>query len=399
MSSMSRKTFLRSLLGATAASSFAGCRPGSQAQAPAAQAPATSSAAPASAPGPTRTEKLLQRVFDNTISTYVIGAAYVGDRLGLFKAMAGAGPMTGRQLSARTKLDETYTNEWLRAMATSGYVDYHAAQGTFELPAEHVPVLVDEDSPMFVTGLLEGAIPDLIMIPRVLEAFRTGKGIPYDRYPAETFDSIERGTRPDYLHLLVQQWLPAVPGLVDRLKTAATAADLGCGAGLASISLAKAFPNVHAFGFEPYEPSVRRARENARAAGVADRATFGTFDGVHVPGGPFDLITINYALHHAGKPVELMKSARAALAPGGAFLVVEYRKSDKLEDDIDSDRRVFYGTGLLECVPTALAEGGPGYGTGIVEGEMRRLAQAAGFSDCARIVKDDPIRSLFVLRA
>lgn len=120
---------------------------------------------------------------------------------------------------------------------------------------------------------------------------------------------------------------------------------------------------------------------------------------MHVPGGRFDLITINYALHHAGKPVELMKSARAALAPGGVFLVTEYRKSDNLEDDIDVDRRVFYGTGLLECVSTAVAEGGPGYGTGIQPREMRRLAEASGYRECVRILEDDPIRSFFVLKA
>ncbi len=168
---------------------------------------------------------------------------------------------------------------------------------------------------------------------------------------------------------------------------------------MASIAIAKAFPRSRAVGYEPYAPSVARARQNAKAAGVGDRATFRTFDGIHVPGGPYDLITINYSLHHAGKPVDLMESARAALAPGGVFLVTEFRKSDRLEDDISADRRVFYGTGLLECLPAALAEGGPGYGTGIPEGELRRLAQTAGFTTCERILPDDPIRIFCVLRA
>lgn len=403
MAAISRKTFLKTLFGATAASSLAACQSGSATKQPAASPPEAAagpaSAPPSPAPAPSRTDALVQRVFGDTTSTYVIGAAYIGDRLGLFKAMAGAGPVTADQLAAKTKLDPKYTAEWLRTMATSGYVDYKPAQSAFELPADHVPVLVDEDSPSFLAGLYEGAVPDILLIPKVIDGFKTGKGIPYDQYPFETFDSIERQTRPEYLHLLVQTWLPAVPGVVDRLNAGGTAADLGCGAGLASIVIAKTFPRARTVGYEPYAPSVARARQNARTAGVADRATFATFDGVHVPGGPYDLITINYSLHHAGKPVELMRSARTAMAPGGAFLVTEFRKSDRLEDDVSTDRRLLYGIGLLECLPTALAEGGPGYGTGIPEREMRRLAQDAGFTGFERILTDDPIRLFCVLRA
>jgi len=252
---------------------------------------------------------------------------------------------------------------------------------------------------MFLAGLAEGIVPDILMIPRVMQAFRTGKGIPYGDYPAETFDSIERSTRPDYLHQIVQQWLPAVPGIVEKLRAGGRAADLGSGAGLASIAIAKAFPRASTVGFEPYAPSVARATQNAKSAGVSDRATFESFDGVHVPGGPYDLVTINYSLHHAGDPVNLMRSTRKVLAPGGAFLIVEYRKSAQLEDDIDSERRALYPVGLLECMPTALAEGGPGYGTGIVEPEIRRLAAEAGFGQVAHILVDDPLRSFFVLRA
>jgi SAM-dependent methyltransferase len=144
---------------------------------------------------------------------------------------------------------------------------------------------------------------------------------------------------------------------------------------------------------------VARARENARAAGFAERVKFDTFDGVHVPKGPYDLITINYSLHHAGDPVGLLRSAREALAPGGAFLIVEYRKSERLEEDINSLRGGNYAIGLLECMPTALAEGGPGYGTGITETDVRELSARAGFHECTRVIPEDPMRSFFVLRA
>lgn len=141
-----------------------------------------------------------------------------------------------------------------------------------------------------------------------------------------------------------------------------------------------------------------RARENAQAAGVADRVKFDTFDGVHVPGGPYDLITINYSLHHAGNPVGLLDSAHRALASDGNLLIVEYRKSARLEEDIDTARGGIYGIGLLECMPTALAEGGPGYGTGITEPDVRDLAAKAGFRKVIRLMPEDPMRSFFVLR-
>ncbi len=384
--SMNRKTFLRSLAGGVAAAPFT----------TACKTKPSASPAPAAL---SRAEQLAERIFQDTNAAYFTAAVFIGDRLGLFKQMAGAGPLTGNQLAAKTGLDARYVLEWLRTMAASGYIDYHPDSGAFEMPAEHVAVLVDENASTFSTGLAESTVTDVFMIPRVLAAFHTGKGIPYGDYPPETFDALERLTKPDYQHLLVQQWLPAVPGVGERLSAGGGTADLGSGAGLASIAIAKAFRGCRAFGFEPYAPSVARARENAKAAGVADRVMFDTFDGLHVPGGPYELITINYSLHHAGDPAGLLRSSRQALASGGTMLVVEWRKSARLEEDKNTLRSGFYGSGLLECLPTALAEGGPGYGTGITEPDARELAAKAGFRQFSRVLAEDPIRSFFVLRA
>jgi SAM-dependent methyltransferase len=338
-------------------------------------------------------------VFGDNIAAVTVGAAFIGDKLGLFRAMAGAGELSAKELAVKAGLSERYVLEWLRVMATARYIDYHPGTGAFELPPEHAAVLADEDSPMFASGLFEGTLPDLWMVPKVMAAFHTGKGIPYGTYPPETFVSIERTTRTEYLTQLVQQWLPAVPGLVDRLEAGGSAADLGSGAGLASIVLAKAFPKVRAFGFEPYMPSVARATANANKAGLAERVRFATFDGIHVPGGPYVLITMNYALHHAGNPLGVLSSARKALAPEGKMLVVEYRRSTRLEEDIDTPRRMAYAYGLLECMPAAIAEGGPGYGTGIEETEMIRLAKEAGFGERTTVLKEDPLRTFLVLGA
>lgn len=383
---MKRKTFLLSILSGAATAPFtASCK----------RQPSASNAPPK----PGREEDLAMRIIEDTNAAYFVGVAYIGDRLGLFKAMAGAGPLSAKQIAAKAGLNERYILEWLRTMASARYIDYHPESNAFELAREQAAVLVDEDSPNFSAGLIEGMVPDIIMAPRVMGAFRSGKGISYGDYPPETFDAIERITKPDYRHLLTQQWLPAIPRAVERLRAGGSAADLGSGAGLASIAIAKAFPQARAFGFEPYAPSVTRARENARAAGVGDRVKFDTFDGVHVPGGPYDLITINYSLHHAGNPVGLLGSARQALASDGNFLIVEYRKSARLEEDINTLRGGLYGTGLLECMPTAIAEGGPGYGTGITEPDVRDLAAKAGFREVTRVMPEDPMRSLFVLRA
>lgn len=383
---MKRKTFLLSILGGAATAPFtASCK----------RQPSASTAPP----NPSRAEQLAERIIEHTNAAYFVGAAYIGDRLGLFQAMAGTGPLTAKQLAEKTGLNERYVLEWLRAVASARYIDYHPESNAFEMPREHVAVLVDEDSPTFSAGFIEATVPDISMVPRVLAAFRSGKGIPYGDYPPETFDAIERITKPDYRHLLAQRWLPSVPGAVERLRAGGSAADLGSGAGLASIAIARAFPRARAFGFEPYAPSVVRARENAQAAGLAERVKFDTFDGVHVPGGSYDLITINYSLHHAGNPLGLLRATRQALASGGAFLIVEYRKSARLEEDIDSLRGGNYGVGLLDCMPTAIAEGGPGYGTGITEPDVRELAAKAGFREFTRVMPEDPWRSFFVLRA
>jgi SAM-dependent methyltransferase len=353
---------------------------------------------PGASTSSSRAEQLVDRIINDTNTAYFVGAAYIGDRLGLFKAMAGAGPLTAKQLSEKTGLNERYLLEWLRSMASAHYIDYHPESNLFELPVEHASVLADETSPNFSAGFVEGTVPDILMVPRLLGAFRDGKGIPYGDYPPEVFEATERMNKPDYRHRLTQKWLPSVPGIVDRLRNGGSAVDLGSGAGLASIAIAHAFPRARAFGFEPYAPSVARARENAQSAGVSDRVKFDTFDGIHIPGGPYDLITINYSLHHAGDPLNLLRSTRAALAAGGAFFIVEQRKSARLDEDIDSARGGYYATGLFECLPTALAEGGPGYGTGIAEADIRRLAAQTGFREVTRVMPEDQLVSFFVLR-
>lgn len=192
---MKRKTFLLSILSGAATAPFtASCKR---------QPPASTAS-----PNQSRAEHLAERVIEHTNAAYFVGAAYIGDRLGLFKAMAGTGPLTAKQLAEKTGLNERYILEWLRTMASARYIDYHPQSNAFEMAREHTAVLVDEDSPTFSAGLIAGTVPDIIMAPRVMGAFRSGKGISYGDYPPEVFDAIERITKPDYRHLLMQQCFP-----------------------------------------------------------------------------------------------------------------------------------------------------------------------------------------------
>lgn len=379
--SLSRKQFLLSPLAASAAAG-AQTSPRSKPSAPA-------SAANGSVPG--RAQKLAARIAADFTGAETAGAVYLGDALGLFKAMAGRGPMQAKQLAELTKLNERYLLEWLRAMAAASYIDYHVATQSFELPAEHDAVLVNETSPFFSVATLQAAVSDLWMVPKVATAFRSGRGVPYSEYPPESLDATERRTRPFYVNQLVQRWLPAVPGLAERLNKGCSAADLGCGGGVALIELAKAFPRVRSFGYDPYAPNIRRATQTARNSGVADRVAFNIFDGRHVPGGPYGLITILFSFHHVADPIALLNSSRSALEEAGVLLVVEARRSERLEEDINSPRQVMYSAGLLECLPVELSDGAPGYGLGMQESELRRLASECGFREIRTILPEGPL--------
>ncbi|MDX6660756.1 MAG: hypothetical protein QOJ55_1578, partial [Solirubrobacteraceae bacterium] len=261
------------------------------------------------------------------------GLSYIGDRLGIFKALADGAPVTPAELAERTGLNERYLREWLGSMATAEYVEYDAAAGRYRLPPEHALPLADEEFPFFTGGLLQMAVPTVTVAPKVAEAFRTGRGVTQDEYSPEMYEAIERLTAPWYRHHLVQAWIPALPGAQEKLEAGGTALDVGCGSGRAPITIAKAFPNAHVAGVDVHAGSIERARARAEAEGVADRVTFEVGDGADVKRGAYDLITTFDVVHDSVDPVGLMSGIRAGLRQDGTYLMLEMNASGEVAEN------------------------------------------------------------------
>ena len=333
------------------------------------------------------------------IGTAMHGAlSYIGDRLGIFKAMAGAGWISSAELAASTGLSERYLREWLGAMAAARYVEYDPATRKFLLPPEHAMILAKEDSPFFFGGFIQG-IANIAMAPKVAEAFKTGKGVPQSEYPPDTVEGIERGTAPMFQHHLVRKWLPAMPQVVASLTDGGSALDVGCGSGRAAIALAKAFPRALVFGYDSHPESIERARANARAAGlIKDRIAFEAVDCTKLPAERWDFITTFDVVHDSVDPVALLKSIRQALKPAGTYLMLELNVSANLEDNLNPMGRMMYSTSTLYCMTVSLAQGGAGIGAVMGEPKARELCAQAGFTRFRRLPIDDMFSALYEVR-
>jgi 2-polyprenyl-3-methyl-5-hydroxy-6-metoxy-1,4-benzoquinol methylase len=305
--------------------------------------------------------------------------SYLGDRLGLFKVMASSGPLTPSELAQKTGLNLRYTRAWLEAMTVAEYIEYEGTTRKFMLPPEHAAVLVHEDSPEFMGGALEGTVPAAMITPKIQEAFRTGKGVSYSDYVPEMFESQARWSATGFQHELVQRWIPAMPHVLERLRDGGTAVDIGCGRGVASIVLAKAFPRSRFMGCDLHGPSIERARADAANEGVADRVVFEAIDGANLTGRQFDLVTTFDVLHDSADPAALVRAARRALKARGTYLASEPNFSPKLEDNRNPWGRMFYAASLLYCISVSLGQGGPGIGSDINAQMVEQWGQAAGF--------------------
>src|SRR6202030_817638 len=223
------------------------------------------------------------------LMTHDLGAAmqgaltYIGDRLGIFKSLAAAGSVTVAELAQRTGLNDRYLREWLGAMTAAKYIEYDAASMRYTMTPEHAMILANEESPFFMGGFMQMIVPEVSMAPKLMESFRTGKGLPQSEYPPEVFEAIERGSAPIYRHQLVRKWIPAMPAVEAPLKAGWALVDVGCGSGRGGIAMATAFPNSRFHGYDAHQGSVDRAHANAVAAGVADRVEFGVVDCTKLP--------------------------------------------------------------------------------------------------------------------
>ena len=333
-----------------------------------------------------------------------MGAAFhavlvlLGDRLGLYKAMADGQPVTSADLAHRTSTSERYVREWLNANAASGYILYDPATQTYNLPPEQALALAVEQSPVFLPGAFQIISACFQDADRIEAAFRTGAGMGWHEHHHDLFHGTERFFRPGYLANLTTSWIPALDGVEARLKEGARVADIGCGLGASTILMAKAYPQSEFFGFDYHAGSIDLARAAAQREGLSDRIHFAVAPAKSYPGKSYDLVAFFDCLHDLGDPTGAATHVRSTLAPGGAWMIVEPFAEDTPEANHNPVGRVFYSASTMLCVPASLSqEVGAAMGAQSGERRMGEVVTAGGFTRFRRAAQT-PFNLVFEAR-
>jgi SAM-dependent methyltransferase len=345
-----------------------------------------------------RVEAFMGKTIGDAAGLFASVMAIVGDRLGLFAALADGEPASADELAQRANVDPRYALEWLRGMHAAGTLEL-AGDGRYVLPAEHAQVLAAEGGPFFIAGAFELTYGYLQTLDRLLEAFRSGGGVPQSAYPEETWRGMCRFSRPYYRHVLAQRWVPAFEGLAERLQRGLHWADVGCGAGQAVINLARAFPASTFVGYDQFDGQLELAARAAKDTGVADRVRFERLDGAAGIPERFDVISTFDVVHDAIDPSALVKGVHDALADDGIYVLLEISSADDPADNVGQLATLNYGVSLLYCLTTSLADGGRGLGTcGLPPARVQELCVGAGFSQVRQVPIDDPFNVLYDVR-
>ncbi|HEY6335366.1 MAG TPA: methyltransferase domain-containing protein [Alphaproteobacteria bacterium] len=349
-------------------------------------------------PDPNKLQALVGRILGDVGATATAALVVLGDRLGLYKALAEGGAVTPAELAARTDVAERYLREWLSAQAAAGYIEYDAAEGRFSMTAEQATAFADEGGPAFMPGAFQLFASMFIDEAKIAEAFRTGKGVGWHEHHPCLFRGTERFFRPGYASYLVDAWIPALDGVKQKLERGAAVADVGCGHGASTILMAKAFPKSRFAGFDYHWPSVERAREAAREARVEDRVFFEVAAAKTYPGGSYDLVTFFDCLHDFGDPVGAAAHVRSTLSPEGSWMIVEPFANDELVDNLNLVGRIYYAASTMICTPASLSqEVGLGLGAQAGERRLREVVTAAGFARFRR-ASETPFNLVFEAR-
>jgi SAM-dependent methyltransferase len=305
----------------------------------------------------------------------------VGDRLGLYRAMAAGEPMSPAALAERTGTNERYVAEWLAAQAAAGYVEYDATAGTFRLPREYAALLIDEGAPVFIPGAFQLAASTVKDEPLITEAFRTGEGVAWHDHHPDLFAGCERFFRPGYAAHLIDEWLPALDGVDVKLRAGAKVADVGCGHGASTIIMATAFPESSFMGFDYHDVSIETARRSADSLAVDGRLRFEVARAQDFPGTNYDFVAFFDCLHDMGDPVGAARHVLSTLAPDGTWMIVEPFATDRLEDNLNPVGKIYYNASTLICTPASRAqEVGLALGAQAGEDRMRNVVTEAGFT-------------------
>jgi SAM-dependent methyltransferase len=322
--------------------------------------------------------EFLGRFVGDLGATMAAGNVVIGHHLGLYRAMT-SGPATPEELAERTDTDPRYIAEWLRGQAAGGYVQFDGER--FSLSEEQAFALANSEGGVYAPGAFLLAIGALRAEPRITEAFRTGAGLGWHEHDTDVFVGCEQFFRPGYLANLVPNWLPALDGVQDKLRTGASVADVGCGLGASTVLLATEYPTARLAGFDYHDKSIELARKRAADAGVSERTTFEVASAQDFPGTGYDLVTTFDCLHDMGDPVGAARHIRDALAPDSTWLIVEPFAGDAVSDNMNPVGRVYYSFSTFLCVPSALSQSG-GYSLGAQAGEagIRQVVTDAGFT-------------------
>jgi 2-polyprenyl-3-methyl-5-hydroxy-6-metoxy-1,4-benzoquinol methylase len=337
-----------------------------------------------------RIEAFITRIVDEIGAALNVPLTVIGDQLGLYRAMGDSAPVTSAELAERTGTHERYVREWLAGQAAGGYVEHDPEADTYALPVEHAAVLADETSPVYQGGMFESASAAIHAQDRVLQRFRTGDGLGWHEHHHGLFHGTANVFGLSYRAFLVQEWIPALEGVEDKLQRGAHVADVGAGHGVATILLAQAYPESTFVGFDSHVESIEAARANAVEAGVEDRVRFELATATDFPGQGYDLIACFDALHDMGDPAAAARHIRSALAADGTLMVVEPMAGDAVVENLHPLGRIRYGFSTLVCTPGSLSQDGRA-GLGTLAGEARLAAaiRAGGFGDVRRAAETD----------
>jgi 2-polyprenyl-3-methyl-5-hydroxy-6-metoxy-1,4-benzoquinol methylase len=352
-----------------------------------------------------RRDALVERLFMDAVGAFDLFSVYIGERLGLYRALADRGLLTSSELAEASGIHERYAREWLEQQAASGLL---AAEGEeagsrrFRLPEGHDEALLDVSSLNYIAPMARAVLASVRPIDAVLEAMRSGGGVPYADYGEDLHEAQAAFTRPLFENLLGSEWLGAVPEIRDRLLAdpPARVADLACGQGRSSVEIARAYPKAQVDGIDLDTASIEFARRNLAGSGVEDRVTFQNRDAADAGlAGRYDLVTIFEALHDMSYPVEVLKAARGLLAEGGLMLIGDERAEESFTAPAGDTERLYYGFSILHCLPVGMVgEGAVGTGTVIRPGTVRRYADEAGFSACEVLPIENDFWRFYLLR-
>jgi SAM-dependent methyltransferase len=336
-------------------------------------------------PNPDKLNELMGKLVGDLGAAIAGASVLLGDRLGLYKAMADGAPVTSSELAKKTGLHERYVREWLSGQAASGYIDFHPEKNAFSLSPEQAMAFAEEGSPAFFAGAFDVVQATYLDEPKVAEAFRTGKGVGWHEHSKCLFSGTERFFRPGYNANLVSSWIPALDGVEEKLKAGTKVADVGCGHGASTILMAQAYPNSEFFGYDYHVPSIERAKVLAKEAGVGDRITFAQATAKDFPAKDYGLVAFFDCLHDMGDPVGAGKHVKETLAGDGVWMIVEPFAHDDLKDNLNPVGRVYYGASTFICTPASLSqEVALGLGAQAGERRLRQVVTQAGFTRFCR---------------